>query len=543
MKPSLIPFNIDLLVPTSEDVKNIVPVTSLDTMEGSTKNFAPRGLFSTEIFGKVGEERRNRLFSYIDMKVSVFHPVIFKALHELKHIYSSIILGREYAVWNDEIKDFDKSTQTEGKTGFHFFLQHFKDIAFTERDSTKREFNIKLVEKYRNNCLVDKLVVMPAGLRDYEFDENGKPTEGEINAKYRKMLSLSNLVSDPGAKVKPDVIDGVRAQIQTTFNEIYDYFTSLLQGKHKMIQGKVVTRKIFNTTRNVITSLNNSVDKLDSPQLIGQNSTIVGLFQYLKCTLPVSIYQIKTGFLSNVFIGSNSPAVLVNKKTLKKEMVEIDHSDYDKWMTSEGLRGVINNFGEEDLRHGVLEVANHYVGLLYVGPDNTFALFQDIDDLPKERSREHVRPVTFCELLYIAVYKHANGMPGLVTRYPVTGYGSIYPSYCYLKATVRSEIREELDENFQKTGSVANEFPILNERFFNSMSPSLSHIKRLGADFDGDTMSLSVVMSQESKDEINNRLNSAAYYVGPTGKMNFSMATDIADYVVASMTGNPPTPV
>ena len=532
----MLPFNIGLLVPKEEDTKYITPITSMDTMEPSSKNFAPNGLFSTEIFGKVGEEKRNRLFSYIDLKITVFHPVIFKALHELKHIYSGIILGKEYATWNDELKDFEKSTFLEGSTGFYFFLQHFDELVFAERKSTGREHNIKLVEKYRKNCLIDKLVVMPAGLRDYEFDENGQPSEGEINPKYRKMLSLSNLVADPAAKAKPDTIDGIRAQIQVTFNDIYDYFTSLLEGKRKLIQGKVVTRKIFNTTRNVITSLNNTVGSLDSPQLVSQNATVVGLFQYLKSTLPVSVHQLKTGFLSKVFVGSNSPAYLVNKKTFKKEMVEIDPSDYDRWMTSEGLRLVINNFGEEDLRHIFLEVENHYLGLIYRGPDNTFALFQDIDDLPKERSRKDVRPITFCELLYAAVYEHANTMPGLVTRYPVTGYGSIYPCLTYLKSTVRGTTLEELTDTFQKTGKIAIEFPIYGERFVNSMSPSISHIKRLGADYDGDCCSLAVLFTDDAKAEIKRKLSSAAYYVGPSGKINFSIETDIAKYVVSSLT-------
>lgn len=536
MNASMIPFNISLLVPKKEDLNYIIPITSMDTMEPSSKNFAPNGLFSTEIFGKVGEEKRNRLFSYIDLKITVFHPVIFKALHELKHIYSGIILGREYAIWNDEIKDFEKSTFLEGQTGFHFFAQHFEKIVFAERKSAGREHNIKLVEKYKKDCLVDKLVVMPAGLRDYEFDENGQPTEGEINTKYRKMLSLSNLVADPAAKAQPDAIDGIRAQIQVTFNEIYEYFTGLLEGKRKLIQGKVVTRKIFNTTRNVATSLSNTVNTLDSPQLVDQNSTVVGLYQYLKSIVPVAVHQLKIGFLSKVFVGSNSPAYLVNKKTLKKEMVNIDPSDYDRWMTSEGLRLVITNYGEEDLRHTFLEVEDHYLGLIYLGPDNTFALFQDIDDLPKERSRKDVRPITFSELLYASVYEHANEMTGLVTRYPVTGYGSIYPCNIYLKSTVKGQVREELTDSFEKTGKKAIEFPIYQERFVNSMSPSISHLKRLGLDYDGDTVSLAILFTDDAKAEIKAKLNSAAYYVGPSGKMNFSINSDVANYVVSSLT-------
>jgi hypothetical protein len=74
MRISQAPFNLDLLIVKDEDVKHIRPVTVLDTMEGKTKNFHPDGLFSTEIFGKVGNEIRNRQFSFINLKATIFHP-------------------------------------------------------------------------------------------------------------------------------------------------------------------------------------------------------------------------------------------------------------------------------------------------------------------------------------------------------------------------------------------------------------------------------------------------------------------------------------
>lgn len=76
---ALSPFNIDLLILDNTSVKNIRPVKVLDIFEGGgSRNFHPDGLYSVETFGKVGEERRNRLFSYIDLRISVFHPIIFK---------------------------------------------------------------------------------------------------------------------------------------------------------------------------------------------------------------------------------------------------------------------------------------------------------------------------------------------------------------------------------------------------------------------------------------------------------------------------------
>ena len=77
MKRAEIPFNIKILALTPDRLKAIRPVRALDIFEGSSENFHPDGLFSVEIFGRVGDERRNRRFSYVDIKVPVFHPVVY----------------------------------------------------------------------------------------------------------------------------------------------------------------------------------------------------------------------------------------------------------------------------------------------------------------------------------------------------------------------------------------------------------------------------------------------------------------------------------
>lgn len=151
-------------------------------------------------------------------------------------------------------------------------------------------------------------------------------------------------------------------------------------------------------------------------------------------------------------------------------------------MTEEGLTKVIEKFGEEDLRHMKLTIGDHYLGLIYLGKDGTFKVFQDIDDLPKDLSKDDVRPITFAELLYTSVFADASTMPCFVTRYPVINYGGIYPSYVYLKSTIKGEVREELDDQWQKSGIVATEFPIYQTQFMNSLSPNRKHLGRLGAD-------------------------------------------------------------
>ncbi len=76
MVNSPVPFNIGILQLTPEKLFGLSPITSLDKFDGATRNFHDSGLFSVSIFGRVGEERRNRRFAYEDIKIKIFHPVI-----------------------------------------------------------------------------------------------------------------------------------------------------------------------------------------------------------------------------------------------------------------------------------------------------------------------------------------------------------------------------------------------------------------------------------------------------------------------------------
>ena len=89
-----IPFNISILELTPEKLKGIKPVRALDIFDESRKNFHEDGLYSSSIFGRSGDEIRDYRFSYIDIKVEIFHPILFKSLIQLKSLYGDIMAGK-----------------------------------------------------------------------------------------------------------------------------------------------------------------------------------------------------------------------------------------------------------------------------------------------------------------------------------------------------------------------------------------------------------------------------------------------------------------
>lgn len=544
MQKLTVPFNIALLHLTPEKLKNVKQVKALDIFDGATTNFHPEGLFSTEIFARVGDERRSLVYGFIDIKAPVFHPLIYMAITKLKRMYGDIMASRVWALWDDSKKDFVKAKPSEGaRTGYSFFLEHWKDIVYEQGTSNIRNEYIKLVEKNKEIALTRYVVVMPAGLRDIEIDELNRKSEDEVNTLYRKFIALSNVIVESSLDTNSEVIDKPRYDMQLNFVALYDMIEALIKGKKKLFLGKVASRRIFNGTRNVITAMNTAVSELGKKGTPDFNSTIIGLYQYLQASLPVSAAQVSQ-FLSAMFPDVNQPAILVDPKTLRMREIYLHVRYYDKWATTEGVEKIISSFKEEDIRDQPLMIDGYYLALLYLGPDGTFKVFNDITQLPASRSREHVRPLTLTDLFYLSVYRHFSKYPLFVTRYPVTGIGSIYPSKSHLRVTVGYEERRMLDDSWIDAGDsfVAYEFPVQGSAFVNSMMPHTSHLSRLNADFDGDTSSGNIAYSDEAIAEAAKFFKTKKAYIGTDGQLLYSCAVETVSLVLHSLTGDPAVP-
>lgn len=528
------PFNISLLVLNKNHLSRLGEVTSLSIFEPTSDNFDPNGLFSSEIFGTIGSNDRNSLYGYIDMHIKVLHPLVYKNLIDLKAFYKDILSSKKYATFDKELGDFVTSDINEGFTGYHFFMKHLKFLKLHDNDSDARAAKIKMVELYSGTeSQLDKWVVLPAGLRDYAIDKNGVPSEDEVNGLYRKLLNTAGLLKNTTIDyIDPSALDSVRFKLQNITLELYEYFRVMLDGKHKFILGKWAKRAIVNGTRNVLTSTPITPLDLNQDNKISFNDTIIGLHQYISAINPITKNKVTSMFLNRIFNPENTTALLVNKKSMKSEYVDINTEVRDAWITDEGLDGVISKLAQEELRSEAIVVGSHYLMLIY---DNgtEIELIYNTEQITEDMAKTHLRPITYAELFYLAVYEIRNKYPGFVTRYPVAGVGGIYPSNVYLRTTVNTRTVKLRSLGRELT---VFEYPILKESYYNSLSVHPSHIVGLGADFDGDTVSFNILYEDESIKEIEDLLNSKEYYLSPDGRLLYSANTDTLSLVLKHMT-------
>ncbi len=539
MPAAMLPFNVWLMTLNDDTLRFLKPTTSQDIFDGSTQLPHPEGLFSIEIYGRIGEDTRDTTFSYIRLGATILHPLVFRTLGRLKSLYRDILLGTKFATWDENEKDFFTSNAIDGRTGYAFFMEHYQDIEFKPNRSESRQLRIDLLNKYRKQALTDNILVIPAGMRDIEID-GGRVKQDEINDYYRTLLSVSNIFKGVAGTKEDPIFDTSRKSAQLAFNAIYDYLENMISGKKGLIQAKWARRSVFNGTRNVLSAMDTSCAVLGDERAVKAMQTQLGYYQLMKATLPVTQFHLKNGWLSQVFFGGGDSIYLTDTETWQAVPVTVSTDTIERWDTHEGLEKVITSFGKVSNRAKPVKIEGYYLGLIYVDK-YCWKIFNDINDLPEGFDRNNVHPLTLAELLYTSVHKRLETIYGFITRYPVTGAGSIYPSRLYGLTTDNATRKVPLDENWERMGPehAALEFPSADPKdpWNDTMIPHLIMLAGLGADFDGDTGSVTAVYSPEATKECENFLGAKRAWVDSNGGLIVNLDLPAVALVLHNITG------
>ncbi|QTH80292.1 putative virion-associated RNA polymerase subunit beta/beta' [Pseudomonas phage pPa_SNUABM_DT01] len=534
-----VPAKVWPMVLTKERVSRMTPVTSLDIYDGASSEFHDQGLYSTAIFGRVGSDERDTTFSYIDLKVRIFHPKIFRDLMSLKSIYRGICSGRETAIFDPVTKDFVADSSEKAETGYSFFVRHFPELQLRKSKSPTRQIRVEFINKWKDAALTRYIPVLPAGIRDIEIDDNGMATKNEIHDLYYRALSISNTIPVTSDMESP-ALDIARNALTNCLSEIYDLIEGMLAGKNGFILDKWASRRVVYGTRNVLTVMDTSIADLNNDNAPGFDATTLGLFQVIKGMTPLTIHHMRRTFGNQIQAGEGQ-AQLIDKKTLRPVWVTLSPDSRDQWTTRDGLTAVIDRYQMVEMRNRPVEIEDHYLALIYRGPDNTFRIFFDIAELPDHLDPMNVHPINLVELLYLCGYAYWNKYFAQICRYPISGNRSIYASRVYVKTTVVGERRVELNEMWEPytdEDHVALEFPKPGSTsYMDTQSPHSTKLVGLQADFDGDTGSATLIMSKEAMQENDRTLRSRQYWVDTDGSLISSYDYDTLKYVVTNLTG------
>ena len=521
------------------------PVTSPSIFEPNSNKFHSEGLFSEEIFGVTTGMDRFVTEAYINLNTRIIHPTIFAYLFKKKAFYNSIMARKSYAVFDEEVYDFRIAREEEpgADTGYAFFIAHVQHLAKSEAPTALRAKNLhQLLVTYKKNLTTTKFLVLPAGLRDLDVKSN-RLSKDDVNKIYLSLINLTAGLS--GYELSEDpIFDGIRYQIQLKMLMIFEYVNELTKGKGGFFQKHYGARKIAYSTRNVISTPIMDADHPDDPTNLNSDETMVPLLNTVKAFQPFFNHYVKNRLYGELFKnGATENIPVINPKNLGIEYVSIRNSELNRYQTNDGVDRLLNQFKYVGFRESAVSIRDitrkeFWVLLTYRVP-GTIWISKSATDLQNlveqaglEFNKDLIKPLLWVEAIYLAAIYISKEKHVVTTRYPVTGDGSIYPSKIHVITTKPSE---QMTVYLDSVKIQADHYPVIGETFHESVVVHQSRLSGLGGDYDGDTISITGVWSDEGNAEIVRSMGSVSSIIGDDLRLKIKVDMDIVKFAIHNL--------
>jgi DNA-directed RNA polymerase beta' subunit len=461
----------------------------------STRHPTQDGLFSYTLFGLSGSYDRKTIFGYIDLKKPFLHPVVYKMITSMDKKVSDLIAGIRY--FKVENKQLVESSESEGgRTGISFLYEQWDNIEFKETGSKVRENKIDLLKSLgKAESFMTKQIVIPAFYRDINLQEaeSGKISHDTINELYAKVLSaVSSLNDNIGFEF---IGAATENRIQNTIVEIYEYLTGkqTLAGKKGIIHKSLLGKNIDYATRSVI-----SAPKIDSNHWKKQQ------VRYTHSGIPMA----QAANLFFPFVVREIQELLSQWFEAEKRVYHVKLKDYV--------------YLKDPMEEYTLENIKKIVNLFIKSPEDRFTKLYVKTDVGLEPMNlfynDIHRPLTITDLLYMALYECTRDKHVYVTRYPVEHHQNIYPSKVKVISTVQTKRQKIGHMFFEEYPTIYDEYPVKDSPFIDTAILNNSMLAALGGDYDGDTISIRGVFSQEANKEANDIIFSKKHLLDGTGR-------------------------
>lgn len=308
MQPRL--MNVDDFIKT----KNVRQVSSIRRYSGS--KIDESGLFSEEIFGRQGSQERRQKFGYINLKTKVIHPEAWEIVIRLSpDVLKCIKSQLNYSVSSEKILVEDE----EGKSGLFYFISLLPKLnldLYAKKDK-KRAPIVDYIKKNMKTILIDKMIVLPAGIRDIRISTSSGKTfieSSEINNLYENLVRQSNAIATDVESLPEDIVEPIITSMQRNCLEVNRWIKNRIKGKAGLIRGGMFSKRTDYSGRLVVVT---------DPELklgyVGLPWQVV-LILFEPFAINYILYKDKTGIplIQQEMKIENPPDITDVKRLLKK---------------------------------------------------------------------------------------------------------------------------------------------------------------------------------------------------------------------------------
>jgi DNA-directed RNA polymerase beta' subunit len=226
------------------------PITSTNIFSVNGISFDPNGLWSEEIFGRIGSKERRSKFGYINLNSYIINPILYNMVSTISTDIKNIMLSKELYILNSNKLIIDST----GETGLLFFYKILNKIKFIDLIKGKPEKTAlaKFLDINKNLILTKSILVLPAGDRDLRITKSrAKQITSEVNNLYERVISLSSQILIQSDDEMKNIF---LTYIQKGCLQILTWLQDNIKGKQGLFRSTMLKKTIDFSARIAVTS-------------------------------------------------------------------------------------------------------------------------------------------------------------------------------------------------------------------------------------------------------------------------------------------------
>ena len=483
------------------------------------------GLLSNEIFGITMSDRAG-IFAYIDLHQYFIDPSCYKAWTRIDSKIRDVVHknGTFSVNSNGEIVE-----DPAGKNGVKFLKANIDKIKFKSTESMKRDLKVKYLELNRNKMFINKYIVIPPYYRDTNTGKRSVGVGG-INKLYSQVLICANSLSttqDYGF----DLSGPTEGRIQELLLAIYDWFAGNTNNTIKVEEGVGISGKTGLLRRANMTKTANYSARLvisapdvrsnrPGDMMVNYDFSAIPLHAAMACYRPFVQFYVRK-FFENEFIGTETYPV-TNKEGKTEYITPVNPliQFSDERIVTEMERFIHSK--NNRLTPVILQAEN---GKEY------YMIFEGNFANNKQTGESiYTRILTWCDIFYVAATRAVKGKMALITRYPVDITFNQITTQLVISSTKDTEPMYYNNEYFPYYPKIREDDigKGTENSFIDTMRICNIYLPGMTGDYDGDTVSVKGVFTDEANEELMKKANDKMNFVNFAAKSTRTSGGQVA---------------
>lgn len=500
----------------------------------------PDGLLSNEIFGITKDERAG-LYGYIDLKSWFMHPLCYKVWGSMDKNIKNIV----HSIDTYSIDTNGNLIQDpKGGTGIDWLMKNIESIKIRSTESRKRDIKINFLEQNKDRLFMRKLIVIPPFYRDVA-NNGGKVELGSINKYYQSIIRTAISIKDRQDMFGGDAGDADKGRMQEMLVAIYkalsgtstDADDGVGLGKDGIIDTAGKSKTTDNGTRLVLSAPELKAETVDQ-LMVNMQYSALPLASAIVNFKPLIIFNIKR-FFDNEFGGSTNMQSIGKDGKVRYVKVVEPQMQFSDTIIEKQMKKFVHGFSNrfEPVMVNVEGPNNKPIQMSMVFKGRSVSAKDYAAGNTGGNSSLIDRPLTWCDILYMAAVEAVNGKHILITRYPIDSIYNQFPTKINI-STIKDMEPVYVD------GKYYEHYPRIraedvgsntSNRFIDTLNICNLYLKGINGDYDGDTAGIKGCWLVETNEELDMFTISKIHYINFGGN-NIRVSSNEALQSIYSLT-------